>query len=225
MTLSPVDPRTESKPEEIRIPSGRIIATGVSFDDYMEQYAAQSCEWVDGMVIAMTPVIDKHVKLTQYSIMLFNAYFAYHAIGQVYDAPFVMKLERAREPDIQVILNDNPHPLQRTMMNGPADICVEVVSEESIERDHGEKFREYEKGGVREYWIFDPLHEECRFYHLDENGIYRVQYPDAEGYYRTPLLPDFALNVPVLWQTPLPNFLEIAQFMAGLMAKSKPAGS
>ena len=42
-------------------------------------------------------------------------------------------------------------------MNGAADICIEVISPESVIRDRGEKFEEYERGGVGEYWIFDYL--------------------------------------------------------------------
>lgn len=64
---------------------------------------------------------------------------------------------------------------------GPADICIEVVSEERIARDHGEKFAEYEKAGVREYWIVDPLRDTCRFNRLNEAGVYIPVGPGQDG--------------------------------------------
>ena len=33
-----------------QIPTGKVIAEGVSFDDYMVQYAGEHCEWVRGYV-------------------------------------------------------------------------------------------------------------------------------------------------------------------------------
>jgi hypothetical protein len=37
----------------------------------------------------------------------------------------------AREPDLQIILKSNPHEHSPTLMRGPADICIEIVSPES----------------------------------------------------------------------------------------------
>ena len=38
-------------------------------------------------------------------------------------------------------------------LDGPADLVVEVVSEESVTRDDDEKFTEYETAGVQEDWL------------------------------------------------------------------------
>lgn len=40
---------------------------------------------------------------------------------------------------------------------GAPDLTVEVVSPSSTNRDHRRKFQIYEKQGVREYWIIEPL--------------------------------------------------------------------
>ena len=188
---------------------GEVIATGVSLEEFMERYAAHHCEWVEGVVIKMAPAARKHNKLIYYLEQLFEAYFELRPIGEVISQTFVMRLEafpnRRREPDLMVVLKTNPHELKDTYMDGPADICIEVVSEESGERDHGEKFIEYEKGGVPEYWIIDHLRRETRFYRLDENGRYSRQTEDTAGYYRTPTLPGLALHVPTLWQDDLPG--------------------
>lgn len=104
-----------------------------------------------------------------------------------------------------VVLQTNSHDLKDTYLNGPADICVEVVSEKSSARDHGEKFVEYEKGGVPEYWIIDPIRRESRFYRLGDQKSYLPQSVDHQGNYHTPTLPGLALNVPTLWHETLPG--------------------
>jgi Uma2 family endonuclease len=202
----------------LRFPSGNIIAVDVSHEEYMERYAADFCEWVEGTVIAMPPVMEEHDDLTQYLIALLNTYFVYRPVGKLRHAPFVMKLEKSREPDLQIVLNEHQDRLKRSHVDGAADICIEIVSEESIARDYGEKLREYEKGGVQEYWIFDPDRKDARFYRLDENGKYHSQSPDTEGIYRTLLLPDLAFETTLLWHIPLPNPVEIVAMITKMLA-------
>lgn len=192
---------------------GEVVATNVTLEDYMQHYAADHCEWVEGVVIRVSPSHYKHMKLIYFLYQLLDAYFALRSIGEVIGQPFVMRLpafpNRRREPDLLVVLNTNPNELKATLMDGPADIVIEIVSEESAERDHGEKFIEYEKGGVPEYWIIDPLRNETRFYRLDNEGRYHPYAEDQNGNYRTVALPGFKLHVPTLWQEPLPNPADI----------------
>lgn len=199
--------------QEHRRVHGEVIATGVTLEDYMAHYAADHCEWVEGMVIRMTPATLEHNKLIYFLYLLFDTYFELRPIGSVIGQPFVLRLpavpERRREPDLLIVLNTNPNELKDTYMDGPADIVIEVVSEESAERDHGEKFVEYEKGGVPEYWIIDPLRDETRFYRLDDKGRYRRHTENANGDYQTPALPGLKVHVPTLWQEKLPGPGEI----------------
>jgi Uma2 family endonuclease len=188
--------------------SGSIVATGVTLDEYMDKYAAEGCEWVGGIVYKMSPVRLDHDNLTAYLRTLFDTYFAYRPIGEAKGTDFVMRVEAtesAREPDMQIILKDNPGTLTETGMIGAADICIEVVSPESEERDYGTKLGEYERGGVGEYWIFDRIRQGAQFYRLNEAGTYIAQSVDERGIYRTPKLPGFELHVPTLWQEQLPT--------------------
>jgi Uma2 family endonuclease len=193
--------------------SGTIVATEVSEQDYMRDYAQDFCEWVKGAVIKMPPILLGHNHLSDYLRDLLKAYFALRPIGQVISAPFVMRLENSRrEPDLQVILKDNSGTLTETYMDGAADICIEVVSPSNAATDYGDKFTEYEAGGVKEYWIIDSMREECRFHRLNEDKLYKQILP-VEDIYTTPLLPKFKLHVPTLWKDELPNFFAIAEIV------------
>jgi hypothetical protein len=46
------------------------------------------------------------------------------------------------------------------------------VPPESRSRDRGEKYYEYEEGGVREYWLIDPVRRKAEFYQLGADGYY-----------------------------------------------------
>jgi Uma2 family endonuclease len=61
-------------------------------------------------------------------------------------------LQNYREPDVAVILNDNPAKNCGTHYCGGPDLVVEIISPE----DHARQKREfYAKIGVREFWVLD----------------------------------------------------------------------
>lgn len=195
-----------------------VVATDVAFEDYLAHYAADYYEWSDGMVIKMSPIHDRHDELTRFLAIFFESYFEQKPIGTVRQQPFVMKLPAirvAREPDLQIILQANPHPYTPTFMNGPTDIVIEVVSPESVERDYEDKFKEYQKGGVPEYWIFDPMQFASRFYLLVDG---KYQHQDVTENYRTPRLPMLMLHIPTLWERPLPGPLATALKIQEMLA-------
>lgn len=192
----------------------------VTADEYMELFAGDFYEWVKGQVIKMHPITGTHDDLGFYLRMLLFTYFTMNPIGITRSAPFVLRMDAIdarREPDIQVILKSNPGTLTETAMIGPADICIEIVSPESVARDYGDKFQEYEQAGVPEYWIIDPIRKAHRFFRLNEEGVYIAYEPDANGFYRTPLLPKLTLHVPTLWQSPLPDILAIVESVRKMM--------
>jgi Uma2 family endonuclease len=187
---------------------GEILATGVTFEEYLVRFAGMHCELVDGNVIKMSPVSLTHQNSLGYIHALLGWYFEYRQIGCVILQPFVQRLknvESKREPDLLVILRPNFERIKETYLDGAADICIEIASPGTEDVDRGDKFIEYEKGGVGEYWLFDPRRSEALFYRLNAEGLYVPQQVDVQGNYRTPLLPDFVLHVPTLWLTPLPS--------------------
>lgn len=204
-----------------RQPAGKIVARDVSEADYMEHYAAHHHEWVRGYVIKMAPIRLQHDKMIEYLRDLFRFYFTLSPEkGDVVGEPFVMRLaavESRREPDLQVILEANLPNLKDTYMDGPADICIEVVSPSNAAVDYGEKLEEYERGGVGEYWLFDPQRRAAYFYRQQDAGGYLSISPDADGNYQTPRLPKFVLNVPTLWQDELPNVVQIMETVRGML--------
>lgn len=207
-----------AKPILVSNTSGRIVAFDISEEIYMRDYAEDFCEWVNGTVVQMSPVHDRHDLITQFLIMLFNAYFELRPVGKVRLAPFVMRLPDVptrREPDIQLILNSNPHTLTPTFMDGPADLVVEIVLPESETRDYAEKFHQYEVGGVPEYWIIDPIKTQARFYFRNNDGAYELQTTD--DVYESSALPGLKLPVSIFWQQPLPGPIAIGEMVTKML--------
>lgn len=150
----------------------------------------------------------------------FDAYFSFNPIGEIREDPFVMRLaelKRNRQPDIMVILSDNLDKLTETYLDGAADICVEVVSDASVETDRGTKFTEYQKAGVKEYWLIDPISEEVLFYRLVD-GVYKAQSAENDRY-RTQLLPKLEIKLNQLLSDKFPNLRAVLDDVKAMLDK------
>jgi Uma2 family endonuclease len=193
----------------------------VPLDVYMETYAPRFYEWVRGRLIPLSPTSIRHWQLQTYLQDMLRAYFALRPIGKVFGAPVVMALESAntrREPDVMVVLNAGERTITDSALVGPADLCIEIVSPESMARDHGEKYAEYEQAGVQEYWIIDPIHRETRFLRLQPDGRYASVTPPAGQAYVSSLLPGFQVDASLLWLDPLPNLYEAGESVRRMLA-------
>ena len=165
-------------------------------------------EWVDGEVIFMSPASAKHQRLGSLLLQTLGLYVETHKLGEVFYAPFVMKIESAksgREPDLLFVSRERAHLIEKTYLNGPADLVVEIVSPESVERDRKEKFAEYEAAGIKEYWLIDPDRQTAEFYELGADGRYRAAATETDGIYRSKVINGFFIRIAWLWQTPSPT--------------------
>jgi Uma2 family endonuclease len=55
---------------------------------------------------------------------------------------------------------------------GAPDLIVEVLSPSTLKYDWNYKFNLYEKAGVREYWIVDPIGKVVNIFIMQSDGQY-----------------------------------------------------
>ena len=68
-------------------------------------------------------------------------------------------------PDVSVIIRKPSAINKEKHIEGAPDLVVEVLSESTKKNDVGKKKDDYEKYGVKEYWIVDPENRSVRVYH------------------------------------------------------------
>ncbi len=189
-----------------------VVSAGkLSYEDFLVQYDGKHAEWVNGEAI-MTPAASaKHQDIGSFLESLLRTYVESQNLGRLLRSPFQMKVGSdlpGREPDLLFVASVNLDRLKSTYLDGPADVAIEIISPESINRDRGEKFVEYESAGVLEYWLLDPIREQADFYRLGADDRYHPVLPDDEGIYRSEVVKGFWLRVSWLWQEPMPPILE-----------------
>lgn len=197
--------------EVVTTPKTEQIIEKISYDEFLRKYSGVHAEWVGGEVINLMTASNRHQDLVDWLIAILRMFVETYNLGWVRSAPFNMQmphLERGREPDILFVTQDRLHIIQESNLSEAADLVIEIVSPESVGRDRGEKFVEYEAAGVREYWLIDPDRQQAEFYRLTEAGRYHLVFPGDEGIFRSEVLSGFWLRIDSLWQEPLPKVLD-----------------
>jgi len=170
-------------------------------------------EWIDGKVIGFMPNNLQHQLIIGFLMTVMKLFVEIHNLGEVVQTGYAMKLEpqrRGREPDLVFVSKENAEKLKQKYLDGAADIAVEIVSPESIERDRKTKFGEYEKAKIKEYWLIDPEKKQAEFYRLSESGFYQLA-KATDGVFYSEILPGFFLRVEWLWQEQPPTLAALKE--------------
>jgi len=167
-------------------------------------------EWVDGEIVRHMPTTPSHQRIVAFLLSLLRAYVFRLQLGEVLLAPLEVKLwpgGPSREPDVLFIGRERLSGLTERRFEGAPDLVVEVISPGSVTLDRIDKFREYERAGVGEYWIIDPRphQQQADFFTRDANGLFVPAGLDAEGVFASGVVPGFRLRVGWLWQPELPD--------------------
>lgn len=182
------------------------IPTHMTWEEYLA-FDFEDCqaEWVDGEVVLVPPARAEHQFIAGFLYRLIIEFVELHSLGLVFQPPMLMSLSSrpsGREPDVLFVASEHVDRVKDALIDGPADLAVEVVSPDSDRRDRAEKFQEYEAGGVSEYWLIDGLRKEAYFYVLGEDGRYHLVSLPTDGIYRSKVLDGLRLKVDWLWRVP-----------------------
>jgi Uma2 family endonuclease len=182
------------------------LPTRMTWEEYLAwDFEDIDAEWVDGEIVIMPPVRADHQFIAGFLYRLICDFAERYGLGLVLQPPMRMHLSSrpsGREPDVLFLAAEHADRLKDAIVDGPADLAVEVISPESEERDRAIKFVEYETAGVAEYWVIDGLRREAYFYVLGEDGHYHLAIVPSDGIYRPHVLEGLRLKVNWLWRVP-----------------------
>jgi len=184
------------------------VLASTPYPDFLRTYPEGAhLEWVNGRAVELTPVTSLHQDVGGFLLCLLAAFVEEHNVGRVLHRPFQMKLPAGapgRAPDLMFVGTSRLRSLRKYFLRGAADLVVELAEGNSRGLDRGEKFFDYEAGGVREYWLIDLDGSRAEFYAVGRDGRYDFL-PVTDGIFRSQVLKGLRLRVDWLWQRPLPR--------------------
>jgi Uma2 family endonuclease len=171
-------------------------------------YAGENirAEWENGKVITMAPVSAAEDDLNNSLLSILRIFCEERDFGTVKGSQFMVRFarqKRRRMPDLMFISKARQNLIKPTHLEGAPDVAFEIVSADSQTRDRRKKFIEYQKAGVREYWIIDPLSQQVELYSLNRGAYVEVE-PIKHAWHSV-ILQGFYLKDTWLWHTPMPK--------------------
>lgn len=151
----------------------------LSFEDYLtyDDGTDNRYELVDGILIAMTPLLISHLDIAKFIERCFDQEIQrLNLPWQCYrEAGLRVGVRKSRIMDVCIIEKAYIDALRAAgsvaVFENPPKLVVEIVSPESIRRDYRYKHSEYAAVEVPEYWIVDPLEHKVSVLWL-EDGLY-----------------------------------------------------
>lgn len=168
----------------------------------------RKADLIDGVIYMASPENPDANKLFLWLAAIMDNYALRKKLGEVYGSRVAFRLddEHGPEPDIAFVRTEHLDRVQRGRVVGAADLAVEIVSPESVERDYEFKRELYQEYGISEYWIIDEMDHTVTLLRL-KKGKYLVVRP-KKGVLHSEVLSGFWLRPEWLWQKPRPDTFE-----------------
>jgi len=177
-------------------------------------------EWTEDAYFAL-PDTNRIVELSEgelimpplptftHQIIVGNLYRSLHSfvternLGIVQMAPLPVRLwpGKIREPDILFVSREHFDRIEEQVCGVP-DLVVEVISASTTKTDREEKFAEYARAGVKEYWIVDPEREVVEVYMLRQGAYEPLGLWKPGQWAHSKLLAGFKVSIDELLRKP-----------------------
>jgi Uma2 family endonuclease len=181
-------------------PISTIKMTAEQFLQLGEDPPGVRLELVNGEIAVTPSPTPSHSSIDTILRIILGNHIRAHDLGKLYgDVDTILDDFNVRRPDILYFAKSRLHLVGEKAMEGPPDLCIEILSPSSERIDRKVKFEQYRKAGVAHYWIVDPKSKAIEAYKLTR-GKYRLAGSGAKND-AVRLAPFEALEIPLaeLW--------------------------
>ncbi len=176
----------------------------LTYEDYLARPDdGRQYELVEGELILNPAPVPRHQWIVLNIASELHSYHQQHGGGKVFSAPIdvVLAEEVVVQPDVIVIRSERLRIVGEKSILGAPSLVIEVLSDRTRRADEITKRKLYERYGVDEYWIVDPVIDAVKIYRRSGAAFARVAELSAGsgGAITSPLLPGFTLDLNVVF--------------------------
>ncbi len=145
----------------------------VTVETYRQLPEGAPYQLINGqLVMSPSPKINHQEIMSKIFLQIGN-YLNIKPLGRCFFAPVDVHFDELNvfQPDILFVSNKNLSFIKEDGVYGAPDIVIEVLSTGSAFTDTEQKFKIYEKYGVKEYFIVDPEDKNVTAYYLIDNRL------------------------------------------------------
>lgn len=160
-------------------------------------------ELVNGEIAVSPSPTPGHSHVDRKLSALLVQHVTAHDLGIIFgDVDTIFGIDDVRRPDVLYFAKDRLHLIGEKAMEGPPDLCVEIISPSSSTIDRVDKFEQYQAGGVAHYWVIDPATKTLEGYVLRRGTYVATGGGRDQDVVRLPPFPALEIPLATLWLPP-----------------------
>ena len=157
-------------------------------------------ELVDGEIAVSPSPTPLHSHVDTQLRATLNSHVRSRDMGMIFgDVDTIFGENDVRRPDIIYFSKSRVYLIGRKAMEGPPDLCVEILSPSSVQTDRKDKFKQYAKGGVGYYWMVDSELRTIEAYSLSRGRYRPVGRGNDDERVRLAPFPDLEIPLGDIW--------------------------
>jgi len=158
-----------------RIDSPLYAGLRMSADEYLQLPNDEfKYELVDGVVVLSPSPEPKHQQVLGEIHFQLKAFLRTHPIGSCYiETDIRLDARLVYRPELVFLRKERVRENWKRIQVAP-DLVLEVISPESRRYDSETKKGDYERFGVKEYWLIDPYQQTMVFYRLESGRFVEI---------------------------------------------------
>jgi Uma2 family endonuclease len=172
-------------------------------DDYMMLEEGAPFQLINNELIMSPSPIPIHQVISRRIVQnMSNFLDDQHDNGFLVYAPMDVKLDEGNifQPDILYVKEERAAEIVKDRVEGAPDLVIEILSPSNAYYDLRQKKNIYEKYGVKEYIIVDPIEQSVELYALKDGLYYLHQKAQKDGQLNSIILPGFNVDLKKLFK-------------------------
>jgi Uma2 family endonuclease len=135
----------------------------------LPESGAKRTELVDGELVVSPAASIRHQDICGRLAAQIRPFVKERQLGRFFTHPIHIILDKHLhyEPDLCFVANERRAIIGESYISGPPDLIIEVISESNRSHDTVVKFNDYQRYGVKEYWLVDPRENHIRVFTLE----------------------------------------------------------
>ena len=156
-------------------------------------------ELIDGELCMTPSPVPRHQEISGNLFEIIRHFLRANPLGKVFSAPvdvvFSQDPPQVVVPDLVFVSKEHSALITEKNIQGAPDLLVEILSEGTAIVDRRVKHALYERFGVCEYWIIDPVAETVQVFRLVDGRYAAPLEFGHEDRIETPLLPGLSISL------------------------------
>ena len=167
-------------------------------DDYMMLEEGAPFQLINNdLIMSPSPIPLHQVISIRIAYAMLNYLNGINDNGFLVCAPMDVKLDEGNvfQPDVLYITEARKAEIIKDRIEGAPDLVIEILSPSNAYYDLRQKKDIYEKYGVKEYIIIDPIAENAELYALKDGSYYLHQKSQKPEQLMSLIIKNFAFNL------------------------------